>query len=94
MRFEIIVPDSTRPELQARFVALTRRLSEQPELVRTIRLDDSADDAAVQAMFTPELLAQIDEAGEDIRAGNFRTQEQVDATLAAMRSRWLAANPS
>jgi hypothetical protein len=34
MRFEINVPDNTLPDLQARLFALTKRLSEQPELVK------------------------------------------------------------
>ena len=91
MRFEINVPDSTRPELQAMFVALTRRLSEQPELVEVINLDE---DEAIQRMFTPERLAHIAKAEAEIDAGHGLTPEEVDARLAANRAAWLAANRS
>jgi hypothetical protein len=56
-------------------------------------LNGDAEDAAIQKLFTPELLAKIDAADADITAGNGRTPEQVRARLAATRAEWLAANP-
>lgn len=94
MRLEIIIPDSTRPDLKVRLTTLAGQLSARPELVEEIRLDGDAEDAAIQAMFTPERLAKIDAAQADIRAGNGRTLEQLDQRLAATKAEWLAANPS
>jgi len=93
MRLEIIIPDSTRPDLKARLTSLTQRLSARPELVEEIHLNGD-EDAAIQRMFTPERLAIIDAADADISAGNGLTMEQLDARLAATRTEWLAANPS
>lgn len=94
MRLEIIIPDSTRPDHKAKLISLTQRLIERPELVEEIHLNGDEGDEAIQRMFTPELLAKIDAAEADIRAGNGRTLEQLDARLAATRAEWLAANPS
>jgi len=92
MRLEIIIPDSTRPDLKVMLTSLTQRLSAHPELVEEIHMTGDDEDATIQQMFTPGLLSEIDAAGADLKAGNFRTQEQVDATLVAKRARWLAAN--
>ncbi|MDR3690907.1 MAG: hypothetical protein P4L46_16125 [Fimbriimonas sp.] len=94
MRLEIIIPDSTRPDLKAMLTSLTQRLSARPELVEEIHLNGDDEDAAIQRMFTPERLAIIDAADADISAGNGLTMEQLDARLAATRTEWLAANPS
>ena len=88
MRFEINIPDSTRPELQAMFLTLTRRLSERPELVEEIDMHDD-EDAAIQRMFTPERLAHIAKAEAEIEAGDFYTSEQVDDHLRAKHEAWL-----
>ena len=94
MRLEIIIPDSTRPDLKARLTSLTKRLSAHPELVEEIHLSSDAEDAAIQRLFTPERLANIDAAQAGIRAGKGRTLEQLDQRLAATKAEWLAANPS
>lgn len=94
MRLEINIPDSTRPDLKAQLLILSRRLSAKPELVEDIQFKGDSEDAAIQDLFTPELLAQIDAAGADIRAGNGLTMEQVRERLAATRAEWLAANGS
>ena len=94
MRLVIDIPDSTSTERKTRLTQLTERLSARPELIDGIYLKGDEEDAAIQAIFTPSLLAEIDAAGADIGAGNIRTQEQVDSTLAMARARWLAANPS
>ncbi len=74
MRFEIIVPDDTRPELQARFARLTKNLSESPELVEEIPV---SEDEAIEAMFTPERLEHIDRAIDEAKGGRYFTAEQV-----------------
>ena len=74
MRFEIIVPDTTKPELHAQFVLLTQKLSAHPELVGDCLIDE---DATIQAMFTPERLALINRALAEANSGKFFTSEQV-----------------
>ena len=94
MRLEIIIPDSTSPDLKARLTSLTERLSRRPELVEEIHFKGEAEDAAIQKLFTPERLAKIDAAQAGIRGGKGRTLEQLDERLAATKAEWLAANPS
>jgi hypothetical protein len=93
MRLEINIPDSTSSAVKARLTTLVQELNEDPGLVEGIHLNGDAEDAAIQKLFTPELLAKIDAADADITAGNGRTPEQVRARLAATRAEWLAANP-
>ena len=97
MRYEIIIPDSTEPVVKARIDWLTRQLSNNPGLVEAIQFESSAlneemDHTSIQALFTPELLAQIDAAGAEMKAGEFVTQDQIDASLAETRARWIAKN--
>jgi predicted transcriptional regulator len=92
MRLEINIPDSTRPDLKRRIADVAKRLSKSPELVETFDLS-GADDAAVQALFTPERLARIEAAKADIDAGNFLTLKQSEAALQVRRAEWIAAHP-
>jgi predicted transcriptional regulator len=85
MRLEIIIPDSTRADVKARLTSLTQRLSEKPELVDEIEL---VDDAAVQAMFTPDRLAHIDRALAEVEGGNFFTAAQVEEHFAQKATSW------
>ena len=94
MRLEIIIPDTTRPDLKAQLASLTQRLSAKPELVEEIRFNGDAEDAAIQKLFTPQLLAKIDAAGEDMKAGNRVTMAEVRERQAAIRAEWQAANPN
>ena len=94
MRLVIDIPDFTSSERKTRLTQLTERLSARPELIDGIYLTGDDDDAAIQAIFTPALLAEIDAAGADISAGNTRTHEHVDSTIATARAYWLAANLS
>jgi hypothetical protein len=66
MRLEIIIPDSTRPELKARLTVIAKRLSARPELAEKIDLDE---DEAIQRRFTPAVLAQIARAKAQTDAG-------------------------
>ena len=93
MRLEIVIPDSTAPELQAKLVALTLRLSARPELVREIEFSGEDEDAAIQAMFTPERMAKIKRSQEQIRDGNGLTLDQMDTALSETKAEWLIANP-
>ena len=45
-------------------------------------------------LFTPERLAQIDEAAAEIAAGKGLTIEQLDEELARRRAEWLRINHS
>jgi predicted transcriptional regulator len=89
MRLEIIIPDSTRPELKARLTSLTQELSAHPELVEDIYLNGEVDDAHIQRMFTPERLAHIEKSDAEIDAGNFFTGEQVQAQLKQKHAEWV-----
>ena len=85
MRLEIIIPDSTRPDVKARLTTLTQRLSERPELVDEIGV---YDDAAIQSMFTPERLAHIAKSDAEIDEGKFFTAEQVDEHFKQKHAAW------
>jgi len=86
MRLEIIIPDNTRPDLKARFVSLTERLTAKPELIEDIYIED---DEAIQRMFTPERLAHIDKAAAEVKAGNALTPAQVREHFARKESAWM-----
>ena len=94
MRLEINIPDSTRPAVKARLTSLAQELNENPELVEEIYLNGDAEDAAIQKVFTPELLAEIDTAAAEARAGQTYTRKQVDEFLAENKAAWLANHPS
>jgi len=44
-------------------------------------------------LFTPERLALIDKAAEQIKVGQFLTSKQADIELAKRRTEWLQSNP-
>jgi predicted transcriptional regulator len=89
MRLEIIIPDSTRPELKAKLARLTQRLSDRPELVEEFDLEDDE----IQAMFTPERLDHIDKALADVAAGRFYTAAQVEEHFARKEASWQSQRP-
>jgi hypothetical protein len=90
MRLEIIIPDSTRPAVKNKLTSLLDQLSAHPELVEEIHLNGDVEDAAIQKLFTPELLAEIDAAAAEARAGQSYTRKQVDEFLAESKAAWLA----
>jgi hypothetical protein len=94
MRLEIIIPDSTRPAVKSKLTSLFDQLRARPELVEEIHLNGDAEDAAIQKLFTPALLAEIDAAGADMKAGNRVSMTEVRERQAAIRAEWQAANPS
>lgn len=75
--------------MKVQLAKLTKRLSEKPELVQRIDIDE---DEAIQRMFTPERLAQIAKADAEIDAGLGLTIDQADARLAANRAKWPGKN--
>jgi predicted transcriptional regulator len=91
MRIELTIPDSTRPDLVARIVAITERLSRQPEFATEIELETSEEAEAIR--LTSEQIAFIRKGQAEIEEGKFLTSEQVKADLAAHRTEWLRANP-
>ena len=93
MRLEIIIPDSTRPEYKTKLAELSQQLSAHPELVADIHLNGDDENAAIQAMFTPERLAHIAKSDAEIDAGNFFTGEQVQAQLQQKHAEWIQQHP-
>jgi hypothetical protein len=88
MRLEIIIPDNTRSDLIAKLTGLTQRLSAFPELVDEIELSEDTDDASIQRLFTPKLLAEIEAADTEIDAGMFFTTEQVEEHFKQKSAEW------
>jgi hypothetical protein len=83
MRFEVIVPDSTRPELKVLLADIVRRLSERPELAENIEFGDAPSE-------TPAwMLAEIDKGIVDLDDGRKSTLADVEARLAQHRAQWL-----
>jgi hypothetical protein len=61
----------------------------EPEPIRPRRESDVLDD-----FFTPERLAQIDEAEAEIARGEFMSWEDAKIELAKRRTEWLRQNPT
>ena len=78
MRLEIIIPDSTRPDLKARLTRLTQRLSDRPELLDEL-VSEKSDSA-------PDYMASISQIRHS--PNRFKTPAEVDAFLADLRSEW------
>ncbi len=89
MRLEINIPDTTRLEYKTKLVTLTELLSAKPELVAEIHMNGDLEDAAIQAMFTPELLNEIEAADAEIDAGNFVTADQLDEHFKRKSDEWV-----
>jgi|GEM_PF-2042862 len=92
MRFELIIPDTTRPAVKSKLTNLLELLTARPELVEEIHL--IGDDETTPVGLTPEQIAKVREAQEDVKAGRVVTLEQSKANLEAHRKEWLAAHPS
>ncbi len=89
MRFEIVIPDNSQPELQAQFLSLTQKLSAQPELINSLIFDQNEE---IQSMFTSERLAHIERSLAEVDKGKFLTSEQVNTHFAAKDSGWMKNN--
>ena len=55
--------------------------------------EDVADPENYDHIFTPEVLASLDEASAEVRTGKGLTVAQVREDLAKMRTQWLKDNP-
>ena len=51
-----------------------------------------SDDTDLQHLFTPERMAIILAAAEEVKAGKFYTTEQAEVEFAKYREQWLAKN--
>lgn len=85
MRVEFTVPDNIGPDLMARIVAITEKLSRRPEFASEIPLEE---DDEIQRMFTPERLSKIADADAEIDRGEFLTPEQVRAHFKQKQAAW------
>lgn len=92
MRLEIIIPDSTRPDLKARLTAVTQRLTEKPELVAEIVFADE-EDAVLQRKFTPEVIAALHADDAEMDAGTFFSDEQVRNHFVQKQQAWTQTHP-
>ena len=78
MRLEIIIPDSTRPDVIARLTNLTERLSAKPELVNEL-VNEKAEPI-------PDYMASV--ALIRSSPNRFKTPEEVNAHIAELRAEW------
>lgn len=78
MRLEIVIPDSTRPEVKRKLTNLAHRLSVNPEMVEEL-VPEAAETI-------PDYLGII----ENIRnsPGRFKSAEEVDTYIAELRDEW------
>ncbi|GMV87139.1 MAG: hypothetical protein AMXMBFR81_00700 [Chthonomonas sp.] len=99
MRLEIVVPDTAPERIRQRLADLVRCLNETPDLVEDLDFDpegaagdeDEADlHRRIQAKCTPEVIANLMQQAEDIRAGNGLSLEQVFDFLEESKERWVA----
>ena len=102
MRFEIVIPDNSGPELKAQFLVLTQKLTAKPELIADIFLDE---DEAIQGhpqsgaenfdhVFTPKVLIALDAAAANAETTPGFTRTQVEEYLAENRTAWLEKRES
>ena len=78
MRLEIVIPDSTAPEVKARISNLTQLLTANPESIE----DFSTEIPGA----VPDYLAILDRA--QASPNRFKSGEEVDAYLRELRSEW------
>lgn len=78
MRLEIIIPDDTRPELKHKLANLTKRLSDDPELV------DSLVPTSEEEL--PDYLGILDQGRKSLSRS--KSREEIDAALRELRSEW------
>lgn len=94
MRLEIVVPDSTEPERKQRLEELVRQLNADPRAIDEVWFDggvSSAEDEAIQAKFTPEVIGGLRQIQANMEAGqNFtpgQVRESLDQTLREWKDR-------
>lgn len=94
MRLEIIVPEGTSASTKRSLEELVTRLNEKPELVDEIWVDadlSAKEDAAIQAKFTPKVIESLEQAHQDIEAGNGSTSVDVRKSLEQTLIEWRAS---
>lgn len=89
MRIEVVLPDSTKPELQARIQLLLERLSARPELVEEIPASDAE---AIEASLSESQYREIDSALAEARAGRFVTLRDLERRLLEREHAWVSKN--
>jgi Arc/MetJ-type ribon-helix-helix transcriptional regulator len=61
-------------------------------IINLLEEDESVEAPNLDHLFTPERLAIIDKAVEQIKNGEFYTMEEVDEFLAQNRAEWIRKN--
>lgn len=77
MRLEIIIPDSTRPDVKSKLTSLTKRLSANPELVYDLTEREEP---------IPDYMAAIEQIRQS--PDRFKSAKEVDAYIAELRAEW------
>jgi hypothetical protein len=78
MRLEIIIPDSTRPDVKRKLKSLTKRLSAHPEFVEELVHEE--------AEAIPDDLSIMDQALQS--PNRFQSGAEVDAYISELRAEW------
>lgn len=89
MKFEFTLPDDTSAEVVALVRELIDRLEKEPASV-TSRVQTGS---VFEWEPSPDQLKQIQSAREDIAAGNYVTERELDLSLAERRAIWIKQNP-
>jgi hypothetical protein len=91
MRLEIEIPDSTSERVQKKLKTFLKRLEAEPELIEGVEIQQMSDEE-LRAFFTPERLAEIEMAEEQVRQGHFYTEEEAEQYMAVRRAEWREKN--
>lgn len=90
--YEVRIPDHVYQQVSQaardQHVSLEEFVTEALQL----HLQDDAED--YNHLFTPEVIAQLDAAAADVRAGKSFTGKEVDEFLAENRKEWLEKHAS
>jgi len=90
---QLQLPDQLYDRAQRR--AVEAGFKSVSDYIRGIVTDDLAVDSEnLDHLFTPERLALIDKAADEVRAGQFFTAEEADAELARRRAEWRQSRPA
>jgi hypothetical protein len=99
MRLEIVVPDTAPERIRQRLADLVRCLNKTPYMVEDLNFDpegvacdeDEADlHERIRAKLTPEVIENLMQQAEDIRAGNGLSLDDLKFELEEHRKTWVA----
>lgn len=99
MRLEIVVPDTAPERIRQRLADLVRCLNKTPHMVDDLDFDpegvardeDEVDlHERIRAKLTPEVIANLMQQAEDIRAGNGLSLDELKFELEEHRKAWVA----